>query len=114
MSQKVLDGPPGDQSPSSTIIKLREVDPDEGRHVPKNRHVSADTILRYFDGDLFKRELDDEESLFGLLSVGVEGEVGMRFTQLARELGVGYVTRFDLPVVESIRLWLRDLFTKVL
>lgn len=114
MTKMLLDGPPENTSPTTTTIKVREVDPDEGRQVARKQHVSADTILRYFDGDIFKQSFDEEGSLFGLLSAGVEEEVGMRFTELAEELGFTYEPGQNRDLVERVRVWMRDVLAEVL
>lgn len=100
---------PGEQSSSqSSRIKVREVDPDEGKQVPKNRFVDADVILRFFNGDILGRNFNEVDSLLGLLSADAEREVGTRFAELAQDVGFAYEQGEELELVKTVGEWMRN------
>lgn len=111
----LMNGNSGDQSSDQSIIKLREIDPEVGKPNPRFRHIDADAILRFFDEDLMTRPFEDAESLFGLLTVNVEHEVGRRFAELAHDLGIlSDPPKDERDLVKTVGSWMKDVMMELL
>jgi hypothetical protein len=115
----LLNGSHASSSSSSegrdAVIKVRDVDPDEGPRAPKKNFVDGDLIVRFFDGDVLARGEDAEDSLFDLVTMGTDPDIYQRFAKLAAAVGI----RFDIytgakGVVENVGEWMEGVFREVL
>jgi hypothetical protein len=121
-----IHGPSSPSAPSSpasstaksnskrTAVKLRDIDPDQGKRHPRNHHVDGDMILRFFDEDI----LGQTDRLAELLSDS-KREVGELFLQLATDLGIvgnmtGTGSEWERAVLVAVGRWMSGVLQDLL